>query len=71
MVDILFNDAEWYEQNNNIPGTESLMWNLVKNSEPVSEKKTIRDYDILYMYISQWQEQITPKGKIYIVTKCN
>ena len=29
------------------------MWNLVKIGQAVSEKKTFKDYKILYMYIAK------------------
>ena len=35
------------------PSTEGPMWNLVKIGQAVSEKKTFKDYEILYMYIAQ------------------
>ena len=38
------------------------MWNLVKIGQAVSEKKTFQDFMILYLYIAQGQEQITPGG---------
>ena len=43
MTAILFNDAEPFEQNVNIPSTEGPMWNLVKtqwNSELQKKTKT-------------------------------
>ena len=43
--------------------------NLVKTGQAVSEKKTFKDYEILYMYIAQGQGQITQEDKILIVTK--
>ena len=49
--------------------TEGPMWNLVKIGLSVSEKKTFKDYKILYMYIAQRQGQITPGDKILIVTE--
>ena len=45
------------------------MWNLVKIGRAVSEKKTIKDYDIRYIYIVQGQGQITMGDKILIVAK--
>ena len=39
------------------------MWNLLKIAQAVSEKKTFKNYTILYMYIAQWQGQITLKGQ--------
>ena len=44
-------------------------YNLVKIGQAVSEKKTFKDYEILYMYIAQGQGQITPGDKIFVVTK--
>ena len=37
------------------------MWNLVKIGQIVSEKKTLKDYTLLYKYIAQGQVQ-TPRG---------
>ena len=62
MTAILFNDAEQFEQIDNMP------LNLVKVGQVVSEKM-FKDYEILYMYIAQRQGQITQKDKILIVTK--
>ena len=45
------------------------MWNLVKIGRAVSEKKTIKDYTILYMYIGQGQGQITPVGQKWLQQK--
>ena len=61
MAVILFNGAEPFEKNINIVSTEGPMWNLVKTVQAVSEKKTFKDFTILYMYKSQVQGQITPK----------
>ena len=37
---------------------------LFNDAEPaVSEKNTFKNYTILYMYIAQWQGQITLKGQ--------
>ena len=58
MAAILFNDAEPYEQIYNMPSTEGPKYNLVKIGQAVSEKKTFKDYKILYMYIAQGQGQI-------------
>ena len=69
MVDILFSDAEPFEQIDNTISTKSPVWNLVKIGQAVSEKKTFKDYDILYMYIAQGQGQITPGDRIFVVTK--
>ena len=68
MVAILFNDAESFEQIDNIPLTESPIWNLVKTGQAVSEKM-FKDYEILYMYIAKGQRQITPRDKIFVGTK--
>ena len=43
MADILFNDAELFEQSVNIPSTEGPMWNLVKIGQVVLEKTTFKD----------------------------
>ena len=63
----LFNDAERFEQIDNMPLTESPKCNLVKTGQTVSQK--FKDYEILYMYITQGQEQITQEDKILIVPK--
>ena len=68
MTDILFNDAEQFKQSDNMPLTEGPMCNLVKIGQAVSQKKTLKDYEILYMYIVQGQGQIN-QDKILIVTK--
>ena len=44
------------------------MCNLVKIGQTDTEKKTFKDYQILYMYTAQGQEQIN-QDKILIVTK--
>ena len=41
----------------------------MKIGRAVSEKKTIKDYDIIYIYIVQGQGQITMGDKILIVAK--
>ena len=38
MKAILFNDAEWFEQINNMPSTEGPKCNLLKIGQAVSEK---------------------------------
>ena len=58
MAAILFNGTEPFEQIVNIPSTEGPKWNLVKICQAVSEKK-MSDVMILYLYIAQWQGQIT------------
>ena len=57
MAAILFNGAEPFEQIVNILSTEGPMWNLVKTVQAVSEKKTFKDFTILYMYKAQGQSQ--------------
>ena len=37
------------------------MWNQVKTVQGVSEKKTVKNFMILYMNIAQGPRQITPK----------
>ena len=37
------------------------MWNLLKIGQTVFEKKTFKDFMILYLYIAQGQGQITPR----------
>ena len=69
MTAILFNDAEWFEQIDNMPSTEGPKCKLLKIGQAVSEEKTFKDYDILYMYIAQGQGQIIQEDKILIVTK--
>ena len=69
MAAILFNDAEQFEQIDNTPSTEGPIWFLVKIGQAVSEKKTFKDYEILYMYIAQGQGQIILGDKILIVTE--
>ena len=61
MVTILLNGAEPFEQIGNTISTEGPMWNLVKIAQAVSQK-TFKNYTILYMYIAEGQEQITPQG---------
>ena len=39
------------------------MWNKVKTAQAVLEKKTFKNYTILYMYIAQGQGQITLRGQ--------
>ena len=50
MAAILLNDAEpFLKQIDNMPSTEGPKCNLVKNGQVVSEKKTSKDYKILYI----------------------
>ena len=65
MLCILFNDPESFEQSVKIPLTEGPMWNLVKTSQVVLEKKTFKDFMVLYLYKAQGQGQITLGGKIF------
>ena len=46
MAAILFNGAEQFEQIVN----RRPMWNLVKSVQAFTEKKTFKDFTILYMY---------------------
>ena len=69
MAAILLNGAEPFEQIGSTPLTESPMWNLVKSAQAVSEKKAFKNYTMLYMYIAQGQGQITPRDKMFIITK--
>ena len=64
MTTTLFNNPEPFEQNVNIPSTEGLAWNLVKICQVVLEKKTFKDFMVLYLYKAQGQ-----RGKILILTK--
>ena len=59
MAAILFNGAQLLEQIVNTSLIEVPMWNLVKIGQMVSEKKTFKDYTVLYKYISIGQGQIT------------
>ena len=65
MAASLFNGAESFEQIVNTLSTEDLMRNLVKIARAVSEKKTFKDFTILYLYIAQGQVQIIPRGQKY------
>ena len=60
MVAILCNCAEPFKHIGNTLSTE---WYLVKIAQAVSENKTFKNYTILYMFIAQWQGQITFKGQ--------
>ena len=62
MVAILFNGPEPFEQIVSIPLTEDPIWNLKKMGQVVSEKKTFKEFMILYLYTAQGQGQITPGG---------
>ena len=63
MAAILFNGAEPFKQSVNIPSIEGLMWILVKIGQVVLEKKTLKDFMVLYLCIAQGQGQIIPKGQ--------
>ena len=60
MAAILFNGSESVEQIVNILSTCHI-WDLVKIAQAFSEKKTFKDFMILYLYIAQGQGQTTPK----------
>ena len=67
---MFFHDAEPFEQIDNLPSTEGPKCNLMKViGQTVSEKKTFKDYEILYMYIAQGKWPITLEDKILFVTK--
>ena len=65
----LFNDAEPFEQIVNTLSTEGPMWNLVKISQVVLEKKTFKNFTIIYMYIAQGHGQISPWGQTFDCNK--
>ena len=52
MAAILFNNAEPFEQIYNIPLREGLMRNLVKIVQAISEKKTVKDYEIYTSWLT-------------------
>ena len=61
MMSILFNCAEPFEQIGNTLSTEGpceIWWKLLKQ-----RRRHFKNYTILYMYIAQWQGQITFKGQ--------
>ena len=62
MSTILFNDLELFEQSVNIPSTEDPMYNLVKIGQVVLEKKTFKDFMVLYLYKEQGQGQMGGEG---------
>ena len=66
---ILFNGVEPFKQIVNTLLTEGPMWNLVKIAQAVSEKKTFKNYTILYMYIARGKGRQPPRGKNLILTK--
>ena len=68
MAAILFNGSIPFKQIVNILPTEAQMWNLVKNVQTVSEKKTFNDFSILYTYIAQGQRLVAPKNFIVAET---
>ena len=55
---ILFNGTEPFDQIIIILSTEDPMWNLMKVIQEVWEKKTLKDFTFLYMFIAQGQGQI-------------
>ena len=65
MAAIFFDGVEPFEQIGNTLLTEGPMWNLVKIAQAVKEKKTFKNYTILYMYSAQGQGQITPRGQSF------
>ena len=65
MVAILYNGAKPFEQIDNTLSTEGPMQSLVKISPAVSEKKKIKNYVILNMYVAQGQMQIILREKIW------
>ena len=56
---ILFNGMEPFDQIVNILSTEGPKLKIVQEN---LERKTSKDFTILYMYIAQGQGQITPKN---------
>ena len=58
----LFNGTEPFEQIGNTLLAEGPIRNLVKIAQGVLERKTLKNYTILYMYKAQGQGQITPRG---------
>ena len=63
MAAILFSCAEPNKTIGNTLLDRRPMRNLVKIAQAVLEKKTFKNNTILYMYIAQWQGQITLKGQ--------
>ena len=57
------------QQTVNIPLAEGSMWNLVKIGQVVLEKKKIKIYMILNMYIAKGQGHITTRWQNLTVTK--
>ena len=53
LAEILFNDAEPFEQIVNTLLTKASMRNLVKTFQAISEKRTLKYNTILYMCIAQ------------------
>ena len=49
MAAIFYDGVEPFEQIGNILLTEGPMWNLVKIAQAVSERKTFKNYTILYI----------------------
>ena len=64
-MDMLFNDAELFDQIDNTPSIEGQVWKLVKIGQAASEKM-FKDYKILYMYIARGQGQITLGAKSWL-----
>ena len=59
MTVILFNHTERFVQIDNMPSIEGPKYNLVKIGKAVSENKTFKDYEILYIHTAQGQGQTT------------
>ena len=62
MAAILFNGAEPFEQIVNTPLKRRSYVKCGENLSIVSDKKTFKNYTILYMYIALGQGQINPRG---------
>ena len=62
MAAILLTGVELFEQVVNSLSKDGPIWNLVKIAQGNLDKK-FKIYTMLYMYITQWQGNITPRGK--------
>ena len=62
MVTILFSGAEPVDQSINILRQKTPCEYQLKTGQAISEKKTFKDYLILYIYIAQGQGKITLSG---------
>ena len=63
MEAILFNDAEPFQQTDNIPSTKGTKWNLVKIGQAVSEKKKFKDYAFFTHVYSPGARVNNPRGQ--------